>query len=108
MADRLGATEVNRYGEPNTPGAKGIGNPGQLMQELSGNSAWIGIHVVDRAAIDPDRGQQAGVVARASEIRQDVISVEENGPACVSPLNGSVQVIPFVGPADRRVRSGLL
>ncbi len=68
---------------------------------LGGEQIEIGIHVIDVAAVDADRGEQAGVLPGAGEIDANVAVVEEDGPPSVAALDRAVQVVPFVGPADR-------
>ena len=61
----LRASEVDRDGNLNTRRAQRIGNPGHLRNEFWRQYAPVGIHVVDGASVDADRGQQAPVVGNA-------------------------------------------
>ncbi len=60
----------------------------------------VGVDVVDGASVDPDGGEQAAVVGDAGEVGADVAVVEEDGAAGVAALDGAVEVVPLVDPAD--------
>ena len=62
------------------------------------------LHVVDIAAIDADRGQQAGVFGDRREVLAHVAAVEEDGAASVAALDRAVGVVPLVDPADGHCR----
>src|SRR5262249_432440 len=81
-------------------------NSCQLWNEIVGQNARIGIHVVNCAAIDSDRSQQTGILAHAGKIGATVALIEKNGSTSVSTFDLAVEVVPLVDPAERRV--GLL
>jgi hypothetical protein len=62
--------------------------------------AQVGVDVVDGASVDADGGEQATVLADAGEVGADVAVVEEDGTAGVAALDGAVEVVPLVDPAD--------
>ena len=72
---------------------------------ISGVSSFgFGVDVVDGAAVDSDRSQQARVLAGAGEVAAHLIVVEEDGAAAVAALDGAVEVVPLIDPADGRGR----
>ena len=68
----------------------------------------VGIDVVDGAAVDAERGQQAAVVGDAGEIVAGIQELPEDGSAAVAALDGAIEVVPLVHPADGSVRRFLL
>ena len=62
--------------------------------------AEVGVDVVDGDAVDADGGEQAAVVGDAGEVGADVAVVEEDAAAGVAALDGAVEVVPLVDPAD--------
>ena len=86
--------------EPDAPGTHGIGDAGQLLEVVGVEQLRRGVDVVDVAAVDADRGQQAGVFGDRGEVFADVAAFKEDGPAGVAALDGAVGVVPLVDPAD--------
>ena len=103
-ADPPRAAEVERDGQPHAPRPERLRDARHLRQELGGDDPRVGVHVVDRAAVDADRRHQPGVVAHAAEVVQDVAVLPEDRPAGVAALDRAVEVVPVVDPADRRRR----
>ena len=62
--------------------------------------ADVGVHAVDGAPVDAKRCQQPRVGAHAREIGDDGAVGEEDGTARVPALDGAVEVVPVVHPAD--------
>ena len=69
-------------------------------KQLGRDHADVGVDVVDRAAVDADRGHQAGVVAHAVEILGDVTVFPEDRLAGVAALDRAVEIVPMVEEAD--------
>jgi len=58
------------------------------------------IDVVDVAAVDADRSEQAGIVGDGSEVLADIAVFKKNAAAGVAALDGAIRVIPLVDPAN--------
>ena len=63
--------------------------------------ARIGVHIVDRAAVDSDGSEQARVFAGARQVGSHISVFEKDGRSRVSTLNAAVEVVPLVHPANR-------
>ena len=105
---RLGAAEIDGERDAHAPGAEGLGDARDLRDEIGGEHARVGVDVVDGAGVDAERGQQAAVVADAAQIVARVHVVPEDGASAVAALDGAIEVVPLVDPADRRVGRLLL
>ena len=105
-ADDFGAAEIDGQRKLHAPGTEHIGDAADLRDETVFENAGGGVHVIDRASVDADRGQQASVLAGAGQIAADVSIGEEDGRAAVSALDAAVEIVPLVHPADGSV--GLL
>jgi len=98
--DFKGAGEVDGEGHADSPGAELVGDPGELEDHVGLEGAEVGVDVVNGDAVDPDRGEEAAVIMDAGEVGADVPVVEEDAAARVAALDGAVEVIPLVDPAD--------
>src|SRR5208337_1543115 len=83
---------------------KHIGQASKLRKKTICKNPWIGIHIVDGAPVDADGSEQARVVAGACEVGADAAILKEDGTACVATFNTTVQIVPLVHPAYRRIR----
>ena len=77
---------------------------GRTRGSSRGEGAEVGVDVVDGDAVDADGGEEAGVLGDAGEVGADVAGVEEDGTAGVAALDGAVEVVPLVDPANGRGR----
>ena len=100
-ADGLGTSEIHRKHGLDAPGAESRGDARHLRHEVGGQDARVGVDVVDGAAIDAERRQQAGVLAGAGEVRAHPAVLPENGAAAIAALDGAIQVVPLVDPPYR-------
>ena len=100
MADDLRAGKIDGEGHADAPGTELVGDAGELVDHLGFEGAEVGVYVVDGDAVDPDGGQKAAVVVDAGEVGADVAVVEEDAAAGVAALDGAVEVVPLVDPAD--------
>ena len=71
--------------------------------ECGREQSRIGIHIIDGAAIDAERGEQAGVIGRAREVLAHVVVLPEDGITAVAAFDGAVEAVPMVHPAHRCV-----
>ena len=95
------AGEIDGERDADAPGSKLVGDAGELENHLGFKGAEVGVDVVGGDAVDPDGGQQPAVGVHAAEVGADVAVVVEDTAACVAPLDGAVEVVPLVDPADR-------
>ncbi len=101
-ADDLRAGEIDGERHAHSPWAECVCDARQLMQHRWIERAQVGVYVVDRASVEPDRSEQAAVLRYAREVLPDVPVGEEDGASCVAAFDCSVEVIPLVYPANRR------
>jgi hypothetical protein len=106
-SDRLGADEIDRDSELHSPRAERVGDARELWQKVGHEHARIRVHVVDHASVDPQRREQARVVAHAREVVANVAAVEKDRAAAVAALDAAVEVVPLIHPANRSVRLAL-
>ncbi len=100
MADDLWAGEIDGERDADAPGTKLVGDARELEDHLGLEGAEVGVDVVDGDAVDPDGGEQTAVVGDAGQVGADVTVVEEDAAAGVAALDGAVEVVPLVDPAD--------
>ncbi len=104
--NQFGATEINGNREANAPWTEDVGDARELRQEIGLEGMGIGVYIVDGATVDTDRCQQTSVVANPSQVRANFVVLEKNRAASVAAFNAAIQIVPLVGPANRRI--GLL
>ena len=100
-----GAAEIDRHGEADAVGAERVRDARKLRQKRGHQHPRVGVHVVDRAAVDADRRQQTRVGARAGEVAGHGAVGEEDRSAGVPALDRSIEVVPVVHPPDRSGRA---
>ncbi len=100
-ADFLRAGDVHAHGETHAPWAHRVGDSGDALEVVGIEKRRGSVHVVDVAAVDADRGQQARVFGDGREVVADVAALEEDAAACIAALDGAVGVVPLIDPADR-------
>lgn len=61
VSEDLRTTQIDRHSQAHTPRTKHIRDAGQLRKEAVVNNPWIGIHIIEGATGDADRGQQTCV-----------------------------------------------
>ena len=99
-AQPAGAAEVDRDRQANPIRTEHGRDTSQLRQERRHQHADIGVHAVDGAPVDANGRQQPGVGAHTREIVHDGTVGEEDRAARVTALDGPVEVVPVVHPAD--------
>ncbi len=99
-ADGLRAAEIDGDRHAHAPGPKGVGDAGDLRDDLRRQHLGIGIDVIDGAAIDAKRGQQAAVFADAAQVVAGVAVVPEDRAAAVAAFDGAIEVVPLIHPAE--------
>jgi len=104
--DALRAPKIDGQRKPHAPGAKRGGHTRQLRQEVRREHPRVGVDVVDGAAVDAKRSQQAPVVSDSGQIVANRAAGKENGMPRITSFNRSLQVVPLVDPTHRRM--GLL
>ncbi len=104
-AHALRTAEVDREGDAHAPGTHRVGDAGDVGNQIGPEQLRVGVDVVDGAAVDAERGQQAGVIAGAGKIGAGAHVVPENGTSAVSALDGAVEIVPLIDPADGGVGS---
>ena len=102
MTDDLWAGEIDGERHAHAPGTELVRDAGELEDHLGFERAKVGVDVVDGDAVDPDGGEQTAIVGDAREVGADVAVVEEDAAAGVAALDGAVEVVPLVDPADGR------
>src|ERR1700722_5315235 len=65
----------------------------------------IGVHVVDRDAVDANRSQQTAILRNAPKVGAHMAAIEKNTASGITAFNASVEVVPLVHPANGRSRS---
>jgi hypothetical protein len=100
-AHGLGDSEIHRQRHLDAPGTESRGDARHLRDEVRRQDARVGVDVVDGATIDAERGQQAGVLAGAGEVRARVVVLPENGAAAIAALDRAIQIVPLVDPPYR-------
>src|SRR5690349_6511649 len=66
----------------------------------------IRVDIIDGAAVNSNGSEDAGIRRDAGQIGTHVAPIEEDGPTGIAALDGTVEVVPLIDPADRGV--GLL
>src|SRR5712691_3815646 len=95
----LGTAQINRYGDPDTPFAECVSDAGKLRQEIIFKKTRIRIDVIDGAAVDPNRSEQASVLADARQVGADLAILEKDRTPTVSTFDSTIEVVPLVHPA---------
>ena len=98
------AAQIDGQRELHAPGTKYVGNAADLRNETVLENTRSCVHVVDGAAVDPDRCQQTSVLTGARQITADLSVAEENRRSAIAAFDATVEVVPLIHPADRRVR----
>src|SRR5204863_1729451 len=101
-ADFHRAAEVDGDRQRDAPRTERVGDSGKLRYELRRDRPRIRVDVVDGAAVDANRREQARVLAGACEVRGDAAVLEEDGWPGIASLDRPVEVVPLIGPPDRR------
>ncbi len=99
-ADLLRAGDVHAEGQTNAPRAHRVGHSCQLLQVIGVEQLRRGVHIIDVAAVDAHRGQQARVFGYGLQVFADVSAFEKDRPARIAALDRAVGIVPLVDPAD--------
>ncbi len=102
-AGGFGASEIDRKDDGDAPGTKRGGDAGDLGNECGGEEAGVGVDVADGAGVDAEGGEQAAVFGDTREVRARVAGFPEDGASAIAALDGAVEIVPLIDPADGRV-----
>ena len=83
------------------PGTESCRDACELGEGIFPKEARVGVDVVDGAAVDGDRSEQASVIGSAGEIGADATVLEKNGAASVAAFDTAVEIVPLIDPAER-------
>src|SRR5207302_4893883 len=64
----------------------------------------IGVYIVDGAAVDADRSEEAGVSSRAGQIGADVAVFEKYGITGVTAFDVAIEIVPLIDPTNGSIR----
>src|SRR6266852_7202824 len=103
-ADSLRTAQVNRNGDSNAPFAECLSDASELRKKFFCKEPRIRIDIVDGTAVDPDRSQQACVLADERQVAADPSILEKDGAPAVSSLDSTIRVVPLVHPPQAGVR----
>src|SRR6202034_236802 len=100
--DDLGAVDGDGHRETHSPGAERVRDARDATNHFRREHLRRRIDIVHGATVDADRGEETRVVTGAGQVCADLAVVEKDGTAGVATLDGAVDVVPLIDPADRR------
>src|SRR5438552_14264302 len=99
-ADGFRAAQVHGNRKLNAPRAKDVRDADELREEVVLKQAWVGVDIVDGAAVDADGSEETSVVGGPGEIDARVAVFKEDGTARIAAFDAAVEIVPLVHPAD--------